>query len=292
MGAFATRAGAGRRRGGVAATCSSPTAAASASMLPGNEGVGHGRHARQRARPHRPAVHQRDERLRHGRQRAGRVGAGGRRRASSTSAWPSASTSTHAACSTPTRPPPACPSGTATSGFMVTTQFFAMKINRYLHDHDISARDAREGGGQGVPQRLAQPERLAAAADQRGGDPRVAACSTTRSRSTCSARPTRAPPRWSCAGPTRPTVHDDAGVRARRRRAHPPLRHVRGVQPVAVRPSAPTARRSTRRGPSTSMAGIGPERHRRSPRSRTASPAPRSCTWPRTASAPTASRSA
>ena len=57
---------------------------------------------------------------------------------------------------------------------MVTTQFFAMKINRYMHDHGITPRDAREGRGEELPQRRAQPERVAAQAVQRGGDPRVA----------------------------------------------------------------------------------------------------------------------
>ena len=65
-------------------------------------------------------------------------------------------------------------------GLMLTTQFFAMKINRYMHDHGITDDDAGEGGGQELPQRRAEPERMAAEADRRGGDPRIGRCSTTR----------------------------------------------------------------------------------------------------------------
>ena len=57
------------------------------------------------------------------------------------------------------------------TGLMLTTQFFAMKIQRYMAEHDITSIDARQGGGEGVPQRLTQPERVAAHAAQRGGDP-------------------------------------------------------------------------------------------------------------------------
>ena len=59
------------------------------------------------------------------------------------------------------------------SGMMVTTQFFAMKIQRYLHEHDIdpavlamiAAKAYRNGG--------AQPQRLAAHATDGGRDRRL-----------------------------------------------------------------------------------------------------------------------
>ena len=38
-------------------------------------------------------------------------------------------------------------------GQFVTTKFFGMKINKYMHDHGISPRDAGQGGGQELPQR-------------------------------------------------------------------------------------------------------------------------------------------
>ena len=59
--------------------------------------------------------------------------------ASTTSGWSSASTSTHRARSTPILPRWASASGTAQTGLMLTTQFFAMKIQRYMHLHGISA---------------------------------------------------------------------------------------------------------------------------------------------------------
>ena len=38
-------------------------------------------------------------------------------------------------------------------GYFLTTKFFGMKINRYMHDHGISPRDAGQGRGQELPQR-------------------------------------------------------------------------------------------------------------------------------------------
>ena len=78
------------------------------------------------------------------------------------------------------------------SGLALTTQFFGMKINRYMHEHGITAADARQGRRQGVPQRCAQPDGLATQAAERGGDRSTRRCCRTRSPSTCSARPARA----------------------------------------------------------------------------------------------------
>ena len=89
-------------------------------------------------------------------------------------------------------------------GQFLTTKFFAMKINRYMHDHGISRADPGAGGGEELPQRVAEPERLPPQADLRGRHPQRRGCSTTRSPSTCSARPTKGPRRSCCAGPTSP----------------------------------------------------------------------------------------
>ena len=51
------------------------------------------------------------------------------------------------------------------TGMYLTTHFFGMKINRYMHDHGITAPDAGPGGGQELPQRV-RPTRT------RGGAPR------------------------------------------------------------------------------------------------------------------------
>ena len=68
------------------------------------------------------------------------------------------------------------PSWYGETGFMVTTQFFAMKLVRYMHEHGITAEHAREGRGEGLPQRLAEPQRVAPHAVHRGADPRVERC--------------------------------------------------------------------------------------------------------------------
>ena len=47
------------------------------------------------------------------------------------------------------------------AGMMVTTQFFGMKIKRYLHDHEIPVETLARSR-QGLPQRRAEPERVAA----------------------------------------------------------------------------------------------------------------------------------
>ena len=121
------------------------------------------------------------------------------------------------------------------------------------------ARDARQGRGEELPQRRAEPERVpaqAAVARRRSSRRR---CSTTRSRSTCSAAPTRARPRSCCAGPSTRT-------------ATPTRRSTCGPRPCAPGGSARSrctargsrsrrrsGRPSTRRVPRTRWPGIGPE---------------------------------
>ena len=68
----------------------------------------------------------------------------------------------------------ALPQWYAENGQFVTTKFFGMKANKYIHDHDISAGDAGQGGGQELPQRRAEPECVPAQADLRGRDPGLA----------------------------------------------------------------------------------------------------------------------
>ena len=54
------------------------------------------------------------------------------------------------------------------TGLMLTTQFFAMKIQRYMHDHGISASTLAKVASKAFEQRIAQPERLAPQAPVRG----------------------------------------------------------------------------------------------------------------------------
>ncbi len=141
---------------------------------------------------------------------------------------------------------------------MVTTQFFAMKINRYLHDHDISAGTLAKVAAKAFRNGALNPNawRQKPISEE---EIESRACSTTRSRSTCSARPTRAPPRSWSAGPTRPTTTPTRPV------------HVRGV---AVRTRrfgtfevfAPWLSTDTTESPTVDasravyeQAGIGPE---------------------------------
>ena len=60
------------------------------------------------------------------------------------------------------------------TGLMLTTQFFAMKIQRYMHEFGISPAHARQGGGEGLPEWRAQSARLAATAAHRAGNRRGA----------------------------------------------------------------------------------------------------------------------
>ena len=60
------------------------------------------------------------------------------------------------------------------TGLMLTTQFFAMKIQRYMHEHGISESTLAKVAAEGVRQRRAQPERLAPHAAVGGGDARLA----------------------------------------------------------------------------------------------------------------------
>ena len=49
------------------------------------------------------------------------------------------------------------------NGQFVTTKFFGMKINRYMHDHGISHGDAGPGGGEELPQRRRSTRRRSGA---------------------------------------------------------------------------------------------------------------------------------
>ena len=74
----------------------------------------------------------------------------------------------------------ALPQWYAQNGQFVTTKFFGMKANKYLHDHNISAGHAGQGGRQELPQRRTEPECVPPQANFRGRDPQLARCSTTR----------------------------------------------------------------------------------------------------------------
>ena len=168
-----------------------------------------------------------------------------------------------------------------------------MKINRYMHDHGIShetlakvaAKNFRNGAGNEKAWRrtpMTEEEILAAPVLNY---PLTPVHVLRPDEGAARRRPVPRRP-----GP-QVHVHARYGVRATALRSRR-LRRVRGVEPVAAgrgagapaRPWTPPGRRTRRRGsaPTTST----------SPSCRTPTPDPRSSTWPRTASAPTASRNA
>ena len=179
-------------------------------------------------------VHRRVQRLRH---RGERARPGRRTRsasASTTSASRSAWTSTCRERSPPTRVDYACPSWYGELGHFVTTKFFGMKINKYMHDHGISPRDAREGRRQELPQRCAQPERVPAQAAERGGDPRFTDAELSADAVHVLQPRRRRGGRACCAGPsTRDATRRHAHLPARDDGSHAPARRLRGPQPVA-----------------------------------------------------------
>ncbi len=70
----------------------------------------------------------------------------------------------------------ALPQWYAENGQFVTTKFFGMKANKYLHDHNICRGHAGAGGGEELPQRRTEPECVPPQADFRGGDPGARRC--------------------------------------------------------------------------------------------------------------------
>ena len=145
-------------------------------------------------------------------------------------------------------------------GHFLTTKFFAMKINRYMHDHGISHETLAQGRGQGLPQRRAEPERVPAQADLRGGDPRLAdAQLPAHPVHVLRARRGRRG-RRALQGRPRPPLHLDADLPASHHLAHPALRRVRGARLVGRGRAGRRRRRCTRPRPPTSRPASGPRR--------------------------------
>ncbi len=63
---------------------------------------------------------------------------------------------------------------------MLTTQFFAMKIQRYMAEHGISESTLAKVAAKAFDERRPQPERLAPPAAVRGRGARAPRWSTTR----------------------------------------------------------------------------------------------------------------
>ena len=181
------------------------------------------------------------------------------------------------------------PSWYGEAGMFLTPKYFAEKIQRYMHDFDISpttlARVAAKNFGNGALNENAFRRTPMSVED----DPRVAdrqrpAHPVHVLRSRRGRRGDRAVPRRSGA-----RVHRHPDLPARLGGAHPADRCVRGAQPVdpARARSRPDGRRVARRVREGRASG---RRTSTSSSCRTPTPAPRCTTWPRTASAPTATR--
>ena len=153
----------------------------------------------------------------------------------------------------------ALPQWYAQNGQFVTTKFFGMKANKYLHDHGISAGHPGQGGHQELPQRRAEPECVPPQADLRRRDPQLAgaelpadAVHVLRARRRCRGRD-HVPRRH------RAQVHRQAGLRARHRDPHPdataPTRCTPRSRPLDedVSPTVYAAKAAYE------AAGIGPE---------------------------------
>ena len=95
------------------------------------------------------------------------------------------------------------------------------------------APDARQGRGEELPQRRAEPERVPAQAAVGGGDPRVADAQLP-AHAVHVLQPRRRRGRGGAVpGRARAPLHRHADLPAGHDRAHPPARRVRGAQPVA-----------------------------------------------------------
>ena len=153
-----------------------------------------------------------------------------------------------------------CRPGTARPGTFLTTKFFGMKINRYMHDHGISHETLAKVAAKNFRNGVAEPERLPPQADLRGGDPRVARCSTTRSRQYMFCAPDEgAAAVVLCRAEHRPPLHVDADLPAGHRRCAPASYGAFEVHALVGSRSTATRRRpSTRRRPRTSRPASGP----------------------------------
>ena len=128
----------------------------------------------------------------------------------------------------------ACPSWYGEVGQFITTKFFGMKINKYMHDHGIShetlARVAAKNYRNGVlnpnafRRKPMSEEEILDVADAQLPADAVHVLQPRRRRGGGGAVPRRA----------RAPLHRHADLPARDDRADPPARRVRGAQPVAA----------------------------------------------------------
>ena len=208
--------------------------------------------------PHRHPVHRRLQRLRDRGERARRSRRTRSASATTTSASRSAWTSTCPGAFSADPRLYACPSWYGEVGQFLTTKFFGMKINKYMHDHGIShetlakvaAKNYRNGAlnPNAFRRKPLSEEEILAFADAQLPADAVHVLQPRRRRGRGRAVPRRA----------RAPLHRHADLPAGHDGADPAARRVRGAQPVAPDRGDRRARRSTRRAPRTRWRASGP----------------------------------
>ena len=153
----------------------------------------------------------------------------------------------------------ACPSWYGEVGQFLTTKFFGMKINKYMHDHGIIAPDPRPGRGHRLPQRRAEPRTRSGASRS----PRTEILASPMLNYPLTQYMFCAPDEGAAAVVVcRADVahrYTDTPIYLRGvDGAHPSARRVRGAQPVAAGGGDAWGRRWTPPAPPMSWPGSGP----------------------------------
>ncbi len=174
------------------------------------------------------------------------------------------------------------------TGLMLTTQFFAMKIQRYMSEHGISASTLAKVAAKAFRNGSANPNawRRTPLSEEEILSSRMVNHPLTQYMF-CS--PGEGAVALVLARGERLRAADAPDLPAVGRVPHPPVRLLRGLQPVDPDRIRAVARPPRRRRPRSSRPGSA-RRTSTSPSSRTPSRAPRSCIWPRPGCASTASR--
>ena len=145
------------------------------------------------------------------------------------------------------------------SGLMLTTQFFALKVQRYFHDHGLSPDILAKVAAKAFRNGAHNPNAWRRKAAHRGGDRRRADAQPPAD-SVHVLQPSRGR-RGPGALPRRPglALHGPACVPAGGVVSYPAVRLLRGLQPLAVARRGPPGPTAEAAAAAFEKAGIGPE---------------------------------